>query len=64
MRILLDPSAKTADRPGLQAMLGFIGELGAISYLIVDKIDRLARNCEDDVLIYMAVRKAEAQLVS
>lgn len=57
-------SAKTADRPELQAMLRFIHELGVISYVIVDKVDRLARNREDDVLINMAVRKAGAQFVS
>ncbi len=57
-------SAKAADRPELQAMLKFIRELGSISYVIVDKVDRLARNREDDVLINIAVRQAGAQLVS
>jgi site-specific DNA recombinase len=57
-------SAKTADRPELQAMLNFIRELGVIRYVTVDKVDRLARNREDDVLINMAVRKAGAQFVS
>ena len=57
-------SAKAADRPELQAMLKFIRELGSISYVIVDKVDRLARNREDDVLINISVRQAGAQLVS
>lgn len=57
-------SAKAADRPELQAMLKFVRELGSISYVIVDKVDRLARNREDDVLINIAVRQAGAQLVS
>ncbi|MBX7268830.1 recombinase family protein [Micromonospora sp. Llam7] len=57
-------SAKAADRPELQAMLQFVRELGNISYVIVDKVDRLARNREDDVLINIAVRQAGAQFVS
>jgi site-specific DNA recombinase len=57
-------SAKTADRPELQAMLQFIKELGCIAYVIVHKVDRLARSREDDVAINIAIRQAGAQLVS
>ena len=57
-------SAKTADRPDLKAMLTFLREFGQISYVIVHKVDRLARNREDDVAINMAIRKTGAQLVS
>jgi site-specific DNA recombinase len=57
-------SAKTADRPELQAMLHFVRELGSISYVIVHKVDRLARSREDDVAINIAIRQAGAQLVS
>jgi DNA invertase Pin-like site-specific DNA recombinase len=57
-------SAKTADRPDLQAMLKFVRELGSISYVIVHKVDRLARSREDDVAINIAIRQAGAQLVS
>src|SRR5690606_26703213 len=42
-------SAKTADREGLQNMLQRIGE-GGIDYVIVHKVDRLARNRADDAL--------------
>jgi DNA invertase Pin-like site-specific DNA recombinase len=57
-------SAKTADRPDLQAMLKFVHELGSISYVIVHKVDRLARSREDDVAINIAIRQAGAQIVS
>jgi site-specific DNA recombinase len=39
-------SAKTADRPELQAMLRFLGET-RVDYVVVHKIDRLARNRAD-----------------
>ena len=56
-------SAKTANRPGLQAMLARLTE-GDIDYVIVHKIDRLARNRADDVSIVMSIRQAGARLVS
>ena len=56
-------SAKTANRPGLQALLARLGE-GDISHVIVHKIDRLARNRADDVAIVMEIRAHGAQLVS
>jgi site-specific DNA recombinase len=56
-------SATTAKRPALRAMLDRLA-LGDIDYVIVHKVDRLARNRADDVQIVMAIRKAGAQLVS
>jgi site-specific DNA recombinase len=56
-------SAKTADRPELQRMLAYIAE-HHVKYVIVHKIDRLARNRADDVAINVAIRQAGAELVS
>ncbi len=56
-------SAKTADRPDLQRMLRFIAEQ-PVKYVIVHKVDRLARNRADDVAINLAIRQAGAELVS
>lgn len=56
-------SAKTANRPALQSMLARVAE-GGVDYVIVHKVDRLARNRADDVAIVMAIRQAGAQLVS
>ena len=56
-------SAKTANRPGLQALLTRL-EQGDIQAVIVHKVDRLARNRADDVAIVMRIRGHGAQLVS
>ena len=56
-------SARSADRPQLQELLAFVAE-GQVSYVIVHKIDRLARNRFDDVEINLALKKAGATLVS
>lgn len=56
-------SAKTADRPELQRMLEFVKE-NHVKYVIVHKVDRLARNRTDDVLINLALKQAGAELVS
>jgi site-specific DNA recombinase len=56
-------SAKTADRPELQRMLQFVKE-HSVKYVIVHKVDRLARNRADDVAINLALHQAGAQLVS
>ena len=56
-------SAKTADRPGLQAMLIYL-EQNPTSYVLVHKVDRLARNRTDDVTINVAIQGAGATLVS
>jgi site-specific DNA recombinase len=56
-------SAKTSDRPQLQAMLARLAE-GGIQYVIVHKVDRLARNRFDDVTINVSIKQAGARLVS
>lgn len=58
-------SAKSADRPELQKMLQYIEEnKNRIDYVIVHKVDRLARNRGDDVDITRALQKAGVKLVS
>ena len=44
-------SARSANRPELQKMLAYLKEDGGIDYVIVHKLDRLARNRADDVEI-------------
>ncbi|GFG50184.1 recombinase [Mycolicibacterium agri] len=57
-------SAKFADtRPELQQMLRYIQE-HAVDYVIVHKVDRLARNRLDDAQIHLQIKEAGAQLVS
>ena len=56
-------SARSANRPQLQNMLGFIKE-HRIGFVIVHKVDRLARNRADDVEINLSLRASGAQLVS
>src|SRR6516165_3085647 len=48
-------SAKTANRPGLQALLARL-EQNDITHVIVHKVDRLARNRADDVQIAMQIK--------
>ena len=62
-------SARNADRSGLQEMLrrlqaGVQGEALPVKYVIVHKVDRLARDRFDDVSIQMAIVEAGARLVS
>lgn len=58
-------SARSADRPELQKMLEYIKEnKERIDYVIVHKVDRLARNRGDDVDITRALQEANVQLVS
>ncbi len=57
-------SAKTADRPALQAMLKRVESDPTIGYVFVHKIDRLARNRADDIAIVARIRAAGAQIVS
>jgi DNA invertase Pin-like site-specific DNA recombinase len=58
-------SARSADRPELKKMLEWIEEnKDRTSYVIVHKIDRLARNRGDDVDITRALHKAGVKLVS
>ena len=56
-------SARKADRPALLAMLDFVAK-NHISYCIVHKVDRLARNRADDVTIHLALQQAGVMLVS
>ena len=57
-------SARSADRPALQALLDRLGEQRDLDYVICHKVDRLARNRADDVAIGLAIHKAGAVLVS
>lgn len=57
-------SARSANRQGLTDMLAFLGETGGIDYVIVPKLDRLARNLADNAQIDLAIRQAGARLVS
>ncbi|CAN5477534.1 recombinase family protein [soil metagenome] len=59
-------SARSADRPALQAMLARLLDrsLPKVSFVIVHKVDRLARDRADDVAIGLAIHKAGAVLVS
>lgn len=57
-------SARSADRPALQALLDRLVEQRDVTYVIVHKIDRLARDRADDVAIGLAIHKAGAVLVS
>jgi site-specific DNA recombinase len=57
-------SARKADRPQLQAMLERLRDQRDADYVIVHKVDRLARNRGDDVEISLSIRQAGAMLVS
>lgn len=57
-------SARTADRPALQAMLTRVKEDTDIQYVFVHKLDRLARNRQDDVQIGLLLAKNGVRLVS
>lgn len=56
-------SARSADRDGLQEMLAFIAAT-RVTFCIVHKLDRLARNRSDDVKIHEALINAGVTLVS
>jgi site-specific DNA recombinase len=57
-------SARSAKRPELQALLARLGGEGDLDYVIVHKIDRLARNLADHVEITLAIKAGGAELVS
>jgi site-specific DNA recombinase len=57
-------SGKSANRLALQRMLDRITAQRDVDYVIVHKIDRLARNRFDDARILMAVRAAGARPIS
>ena len=56
-------SAKTSARPELQRLLEFM-KTERVQFVIVHKVDRLARNRADDVQINLAIRASGATLVS
>ena len=56
-------SAKTTNRPELQKMLDYVSE-NEVDYVIVHKVDRLARSRADDVEINKALDLADVKLVS
>lgn len=56
-------SARSSRRPELQRMLAYVRE-NTVDYVIVHKVDRLARNRVDDVEITLALQAAGATLVS
>jgi site-specific DNA recombinase len=57
-------SARTADRPQLQALLARIQHDGDIDAVVVHKLDRLARNMEDHIAIRALLRRGGVALVS
>lgn len=58
-------SAKSADRPELKKMLEYVKEnADRVDYVIVHKVDRLARNRGDDIDIMRTLRECGVQLVS
>lgn len=57
-------SARSADRPDLRRMLARVADDPDIKYVIVHKLDRLARNREDGVQIGMLLAKHGVKLVS
>ena len=56
-------SARSANRPELQRMLEYL-EDHDVDYVIVHKIDRLARNRADDVEIMKSLESSDVRLVS
>ena len=57
-------SARSIDRPALQALLRRLADERDVDYVIVHKVDRLARDRADDVAIGLAIHQAGAVLVS
>ena len=56
-------SARSANRPELQRMLEYLSE-HPVDYVIVHKVDRLARSRVDDIEITQALAASKVQLVS
>jgi site-specific DNA recombinase len=57
-------SAKTADRPRFQLMLARIHEARDVDMVILDKVNRFARNRRDDANVLFELKMAGCQLVS
>lgn len=56
-------SGRSCDRPELKRMLSYLQE-HSIDYVIVRKLDRLARSRADDIAITQAIRDTGARLIS
>lgn len=56
-------SAKSSDRRALMRMIQYV-KANKVSYCIVHKVDRLARNRADDVSIHLALQQCGVMLVS
>ena len=57
-------SAKSADRPQLQEMLSRCRRDKSIEFVLIHKLDRLARNLNDHVAIKALLGKNNIQLIS
>ena len=57
-------SARTANRPMFREMLERVAADPSIAYVVVHKLDRLARNVEDHVVVRAHLRKHGVTLVS
>ncbi|RJQ52071.1 MAG: recombinase family protein [Actinobacteria bacterium] len=57
-------SARSANRPQLQAMLARVKEDGSVNAVIVHKIDRLARNTGDHATIRTILEGRKVTLVA
>ncbi|WP_206646007.1 recombinase family protein, partial [Actinomyces oricola] len=57
-------SARSANRPELQRMLAYLRRTPDVDYVIVHKLDRLARNRADDVEINRVFEEAGVRLIS
>ena len=57
-------SAKTADRPQFKAMLARIEAEHDVDYVILDKVNRFARNRRDDANILFELRRWGCRLIS
>jgi len=57
-------SAKTADRPQFQAMIRRVTQQRDVDFVILDKINRFARNRRDDANVLFDLKRAGAALIS
>lgn len=57
-------SAKTTDRPMFQAMIKRVVTKRDVDYVILDKVNRFARNRRDDANVLFELRRAGAAVVS
>ena len=57
-------SARSANRPEPQKMLRYLKDAGDVDYVIVHKLDRLARNRADDVKINPGGRQSRVRCLA